>query len=62
MGNRSIDLIITKMNEVLMHGWVAEYDDTTNLVSFTLGTVPFTIGPLTDCQTPLGMEVGDVRA
>jgi hypothetical protein len=59
MGNRSIDLIIEKMNLVLMHGWVAAYDETTNLVSFSLGTVPFTVGPLTNCQTPLGVAVGD---
>jgi hypothetical protein len=59
MGNRSIDLIVLKMNEVLMHGWVASYDDTTNLISFNTGVVPFAVGPLTDCQTPLGVAVGD---
>jgi hypothetical protein len=59
-GNRSIDLIILKLNESLMHGWVAAYDETTNLVTFTGGTVGFEIGPNTTCQTPLGVEIGDV--
>jgi hypothetical protein len=59
-GNRSIDLIILKMNEVLMHGWVAAYDETTNLVTFRGGTLGFEIGPNTTCQVALGVEIGDV--
>jgi hypothetical protein len=59
MGNRPIDLVITKLNMDIMHGWVATYDETTNLVNFTSGIVSFTIGPFTDCMTPLGVEVGD---
>ena len=59
-GNRSIDLVITKLNMNLLHGWVASYDETTNLVTFSAGTLGLSIGPMTNCQTALGVVIGDV--
>jgi hypothetical protein len=60
VGNRSIDLIIAKLNLDLLHGWVATYDETTNRITFAGGTLGFEIGPYTTCQTALGVVVGDV--
>ena len=57
-GNRSIDLLVLKMNDLLMHGWHAAYDETTNLVTFTGGSVGFEVGPNTTCQQALGIQIG----
>eukprot|EP00873_Tetraselmis_striata_P036389 jgi/Tetstr1/456653/TSEL_043354.t1 len=64
LGNRSVDEIVVYLNDRLLHGYTAAYDEAINRIVFSSDVLgeSLAIGEMSTCGRLLGVKAGDAAA